>query len=125
MGDSNNKRIFGEIALLTKLKRTATVQSDDYTNCAYLNKEDVEQIQLNFPHIAKQFKDKIKEYKDEKMNFKKFIMFKEQSNSSVNTIRELKKFTASSKSIEQTKAGALRPYWQLQFLHENVHSLTL
>jgi len=50
------------------------VQSDDYTNCAYLNKEDVEQIQLNFPHIAKQFKDKIKEYKDEKMNFRKLMI---------------------------------------------------
>lgn len=28
---------FGEIALLTKLKRTATLISSDYTNCAYLN----------------------------------------------------------------------------------------
>lgn len=33
--------IFGEVALLTKLKRTATVRSDDYTNCAFLNKSDV------------------------------------------------------------------------------------
>ena len=28
--------IFGEIALLTKLKRTATVKSVDYTFCAYI-----------------------------------------------------------------------------------------
>jgi CRP-like cAMP-binding protein len=31
--------IFGEIALLTKLKRTATVVSKDFSNCAYLGKE--------------------------------------------------------------------------------------
>jgi CRP-like cAMP-binding protein len=37
--------IFGEIALLTKLKRTATIVSDDYSNCAYLSKEDVHQIE--------------------------------------------------------------------------------
>jgi CRP-like cAMP-binding protein len=28
--------IFGEIALLTKLRRTATVRSSDYTSCAYI-----------------------------------------------------------------------------------------
>ena len=33
--------VFGEVALLTKLKRTATIISDDYSNCAYLGKEDV------------------------------------------------------------------------------------
>ena len=45
--------IFGEISLLTKLKRTTTVVSKDFSNCAYLGKEEVEQIQFNFPHIAK------------------------------------------------------------------------
>lgn len=30
--------IFGEIALLTKLKRTATVKSIDYTGCAFITK---------------------------------------------------------------------------------------
>lgn len=34
--------VFGEIALLTKLKRTATVVSKDYSNCAFLEKDDVE-----------------------------------------------------------------------------------
>ncbi len=33
--------IFGEIALLTKLKRTATVMSTDYTGCAFISKENV------------------------------------------------------------------------------------
>lgn len=66
--------VFGEIALLTKLKRTATVVSKDFSNCAYLGKEDVELIKINFPHIAKQFKDKIKDYRDEKMNFRKLMI---------------------------------------------------
>lgn len=34
--------VFGEIALLTNLKRTATVISKDFSNCAYLAKEDVD-----------------------------------------------------------------------------------
>jgi CRP-like cAMP-binding protein len=51
--------IFGEVALLTKLKRTATIVSDDYSNCAYLCKDDVTQIEENFPHLVKGFKDKL------------------------------------------------------------------
>ena len=66
--------VFGEISLLTKLKRTATAISTDYSNCAYLEKEDVDLVQENFPHIAKQFKDKIKDYRDEKMNFRKLMI---------------------------------------------------
>ena len=66
--------VFGEIALLTKLKRTATIISKDFTNCAYLAKEDVEQIKHNFPHITKQFKDNIRDYKDDKMNFRKLML---------------------------------------------------
>ena len=51
--------IFGEIALLTKLKRTATVTADDISNCAYLNRQDVEKMEANFPHISKSFRNKI------------------------------------------------------------------
>ena len=63
--------IFGEIALFTKLKRTASITSDDFTNCAYLTRDDVKQIEHNFPHIAKQFRDRIVNYADEKMEFRK------------------------------------------------------
>ena len=51
-----NGMLFGEIALFTKLKRTTTIDSDDFSNCAYLNSEDVGEIEENFPHIAVQFK---------------------------------------------------------------------
>lgn len=36
--------IFGEVALLTKLKRTASIRSDDYTNCAFLTRKMVKEI---------------------------------------------------------------------------------
>lgn len=32
---------FGEVALLTKLKRTATLKSTDFSNCAYMSRQDV------------------------------------------------------------------------------------
>lgn len=44
--------IFGEVSLLTKLKRTASVSSTDYTSCAYINREDVSVLEENFPHIV-------------------------------------------------------------------------
>lgn len=47
--------IFGEVALLTKLKRTATIQSEGNCTCAYLCQEDVETLKENFPHIVKEF----------------------------------------------------------------------
>jgi CRP-like cAMP-binding protein len=59
--------LFGEVALFTKLKRTATIDSDQFSNCAYLNQEDVAEIEENFPHLAVKFKVMINDYKDEKM----------------------------------------------------------
>ena len=66
--------LFGEVALLTKLKRTATIVSDDYSNCAYLNKQDVHEIEEHFPHIVRHFTSKISEYKDEKMSFRRLMI---------------------------------------------------
>lgn len=57
--------IFGEVALLTKLKRTATVQSEGNCTCAFLCQDDVETLKENFPHIVKEFLQKIlKDYND-------------------------------------------------------------
>lgn len=57
--------MFGEVALLTKLKRTATVQSVGNCTCAYLCQEDVETLKENFPHIVKEFLQKmLKDYND-------------------------------------------------------------
>jgi CRP-like cAMP-binding protein len=66
--------IFGEVALLTKLKRTATVVSDDYSTCSFLNKDDVEEMVFNFPHIAKSLRSKLKELKNENMVFRRLMI---------------------------------------------------
>ena len=66
-----DKTMFGEIAMLTKLKRTATVTSDDYTQCAYLDKDDINDINKWYPHIFQAAASKIlQEYHtDKKMQF--------------------------------------------------------
>ena len=43
---------FGEVALLTKLKRSATAKTTDYTNCAFMNKLDIITMEAHFPHIV-------------------------------------------------------------------------
>ena len=43
---------FGEVALLTKLKRSATVKTTDYSNCAYMDKLDIITMEAYFPHIV-------------------------------------------------------------------------
>ena len=67
VGTVKDGSIFGEIALLTKLKRTATVKSADYTSCAYMTKSCVRQLEEYFPHIVQQLREKIKSYSDPKM----------------------------------------------------------
>ena len=45
--------IFGEIALLTNLKRTTTVKAfTTQLKCAYLTREDVKKLEKCFPHIV-------------------------------------------------------------------------
>jgi CRP-like cAMP-binding protein len=66
--------IFGEIALLTKLKRTATVKSTDYTGCAFITKTNVRQMEEHFPHIVQQMREKIKDYGDNKMEFRRLMI---------------------------------------------------
>ena len=63
--------LFGEVAMLTKQKRTATCVSEDYSNCARLNKEDIAELEANFPHIVRKFKVQLKDYKDDNMNFRR------------------------------------------------------
>ena len=68
-----DKTMFGEIAMLTRLKRTATVTSDDYTQCAYLTTEDINDINHWYPHIFAGCRSKILQeyYTDKKMQFRR------------------------------------------------------
>ena len=77
LNELNEGSVFGEIALFTKLKRTASVvaKGPQVSNCAYLTREDVELIESNFPHIAKQFRNRINDYQnDENMKFRRAMI---------------------------------------------------
>jgi len=57
--------------MFTKLKRTATITSNTYSNCAFLTNEDVLLIENNFPHIANEFRNDIIKYNDDNMEFRR------------------------------------------------------
>ena len=54
--------MFGEVALLTKLKRTANVVCEDYSYCACLDQNDINQINEHFPNIFNQFRSHMANY---------------------------------------------------------------
>lgn len=62
---------FGEIGLITKLKRTATAKASDYTTLAYLQRDSFEEIRKEFPQVYINFKSKIKKYTDVDFNFRR------------------------------------------------------
>lgn len=51
---------FGEIALVTNLKRTTTIKSVDYTTVAFLTRENFTSIKKEFPQVYLNFKYNIK-----------------------------------------------------------------
>ena len=55
---------FGEIALLTKMKRTATVRANEYCTFATLNRNDFQVCQQEFPSIFLNFKKSMRHYED-------------------------------------------------------------
>ncbi|CDW82933.1 cyclic nucleotide-binding protein [Stylonychia lemnae] len=101
-------QFFGEVALLTKLKRTASLKSSEFTNCAYMNKDDLKTMEHYYPHIVQQFKDKIREYSDPKMHFRRLMIknlhfLRNMSDEIVNEIiccLEVKRFSAGSDIIK-------------------------
>lgn len=66
--------IFGEVALVTKLKRTATIKSYSYSSCAYLDKNGVKLLETHFPYMVQQLKEKIKDYCDLRMHFRRSML---------------------------------------------------
>ena len=65
---------FGEIALITNLKRTATVKSVDYTTVSYLTRSTFEDIQKEFPQVYLNFKNNIKNYSDTDFEFRRSMV---------------------------------------------------
>ena len=62
---------FGEVALVTSLKRTATVKAVTQTYCMKLDRSKFNILQQNFPHIVDEMKQRIRSFKDPKMVFRR------------------------------------------------------
>jgi len=64
-------KYFGEVALITKLKRTATAKAEDYTTLAYIDRENFQEIEIEFPQVYLNFKRMIREYRDHDFQFRR------------------------------------------------------
>ena len=67
-------KYFGEVALITKLKRTASAKAMDYTTLAYIDRENFAEIEIEFPQVYLNFKRQIKEYKDHDFEFRRSMV---------------------------------------------------
>ena len=66
---------FGEIGLLTKMKRTASVRAKDYSTVSAFSRKALEELGDIFPDMVLQFKSYIKtQYKDIDFKFKKLCV---------------------------------------------------
>lgn len=63
---------FGEISLITNMKRTATIRAKDFCTLAYMTKRHFLASREEFPQIFQSFKRSIKDrYDDENLRFRK------------------------------------------------------
>lgn len=61
----NEGGYFGEIGLITNLKRTATAVSNDYCTLSSMSKDDLMLAKDEYPIIFQQFRDNISKYNDQ------------------------------------------------------------
>ena len=67
--------VFGEIALLTNMKRTCFVFTNECCIFQTISKEQIEQIQERFPQLRNRIYENMFKYHDEDMNQKKYYVF--------------------------------------------------
>lgn len=66
---------FGEVALVTCLKRSANVRANDFVYCMKLERKDYNILDSNFPHLVDEMKKRVREnYSDSKMTFRRQAM---------------------------------------------------
>ena len=53
---------FGEVALVTNLKRTASVRTVKQTYCMKLDRSKFDVLQQNFPHIVDEMKQRVRSF---------------------------------------------------------------
>lgn len=63
---------FGEIALITNQRRTATVQTKNYSNIGYIHKEAFTKILTIFPDLKRKMKQNMIQYQDKYKCWQKF-----------------------------------------------------
>ena len=71
IGKLKKGNYFGEIALITNLKRTTTIKSVEYSTIAFLTRESFESIKKEFPQVYINFKENIKNYNDRDFEFRR------------------------------------------------------
>ena len=64
-------KYFGEIGLITNLKRTATVISTDYCTLSSMSKKVLQTARQEYPIIYTKLKEQISQYQDFDFNFRK------------------------------------------------------
>lgn len=62
---------FGEVALVTELKRTASIQATKVTYCMSINRDNFTIMEDNFPHLVDEMKMRVRTYNDPKMVFRR------------------------------------------------------
>jgi len=62
---------FGEVALITNLKRTATVKSVDFCTLSTMSRDVLQQAKEEYPQIYLNFRNKIMLYDDFDMTFRR------------------------------------------------------
>jgi competence protein ComGF len=65
---------FGEVALVTWLKRSASVKAIDFVYCMKLERKDYNILEENFPHLVDEMKKRVREFTDSKMIFRRQAM---------------------------------------------------
>jgi len=62
---------FGEIGLMTNLKRTASVKASNFCTLSEMSRDAFIATQNTYPQIYKRFKERLKEYKDFDFSFRR------------------------------------------------------
>jgi CRP-like cAMP-binding protein len=57
---------FGEVGMVTNLRRTASVRTLNPCHCMKMDKEAFTQLKVDFPHIIDEMRSRIRTYRDQK-----------------------------------------------------------
>jgi len=87
----NTGQFFGEIAFLTGNRRTATIQTKNYSQIGKVSKEHFQELCQNYPEIKKKLFENLRQYQDQfkkwqKQQLKNINYFQHLSNEILETL---------------------------------------